>query len=218
MPRLALLLVGVWFLALFVFRSLLQWWRTGSTGMRGFSGAVGSLEWNAGLLVSLGFAAGGLAPVATLLGWPGGDLLFGLAALHLAGAGLVVLGILAALAAQLTMGDSWRIGVDQGETTELVMGGAFRFVRNPIFSAMLVCCAGLLALVPSLLSVLALALTTAGIEIQVRAVEEPYLEKTHGAVYRAYASRVGRFVPRLGRLAAPAGGPPVGGSPRRVAG
>lgn len=217
MPRLALLLVGVWFLALFVFRSVLQWWRTGSTGMRAFSGAVGSLEWNAGLLVSLGFAAGGLAPVATLLGWPGGDLLFGLAALHLAGAGLAALGIVAALASQMAMGDSWRIGVDQRETTELVMRGAFRFVRNPIFSGMLVSGAGLLALVPNLFSALALVLTFAGIEIQVRAVEEPYLEKTHGAVYRAYACRVGRFVPRLGRLAAPAGGAAATGSPRRVA-
>ncbi len=213
MPRLALALVGVWFPALFVFRSALQWWRTGSAGVRGFSGAVGSLEWNAGLLVSFGLAAAGLAPVATLLGWPGGDLLFGLDVVNRLGAGLAALGIAAALASQIVMGDSWRIGVDESERTELVTRGPFRLVRNPIFSGMLVFGAGLAALVPNVFAGLGFALTLAGIEIQVRAVEEPYLEKTHGAVYRAYACRVGRFFPRLGRLHAP-----TTGSPRRAAG
>ena len=36
------------------------------------------------------------------------------------------------------------------------------------------------------------------IELQVRAVEEPYLEHTHGVTYRTYGSRVGRFLPGLG--------------------
>ena len=40
-----------------------------------------------------------------------------------------------------------------------------------------------------------------GLELQVRSVEEPYLLRTHGDAYRAYASRVGRFVPGIGRLA-----------------
>jgi len=205
MPRLALLLVCLSFLALFVFRTALQWWRTGSGGIRGFSGRVGSLEWNAGLLVSLGMAAALLAPVAALLGWPGGALLPLSDTLHLLGAGLTALGTVGALASQVAMGDSWRIGVDKSERTELVMRGAFRWVRNPIFAFMLLCAAGLLALVPNAFSALGLLATFAGIEIQVRAVEEPYLAKTHGALYRAYASRVGRFLPGVGRLDAAAG-------------
>jgi protein-S-isoprenylcysteine O-methyltransferase Ste14 len=200
MPRLALFLFVAWFLTLFVFRTVLQWWRTGSGGVRGFSGAVGSLEWNAGLLVSLGLALGASAPVATLLGWPGGDLLFAVDAAHLSGAGLVAAGIVGGLASQLTMGNSWRIGVDECETTELVTQGLFEWVRNPIFSFILISGVGIVLLVPSALSFLALASTFVGIEIQVRAVEEPYLAKIHGTVYRAYASRVGRFVPWLGRL------------------
>ncbi len=200
MPRVALLLVGFWFLTLFVLRTVYQWWRTGSGGFRGFSGTVGSLEWNAGLLVTLGLVAEGLAPVAALLGWPGGDPLFRIDAVHLFGAGLAAVGIIGAFVSQQAMGDSWRIGVDDHETTELVMHGAFGWVRNPIFSFMLVSGAGLLALVPNAFAVLGFVMTVAGIEIQVRAVEEPYLAKTHGPVYRAYASRVGRFVPGLGRL------------------
>ena len=39
----------------------------------------------------------------------------------------------------------------------------------------------------------------AAIQVQVRAVEEPYLLAVHGDAYRDYAARVGRFVPRMGR-------------------
>lgn len=217
MPRLALLLVVVWFLALFVLRTAIQYWRTGSGGVRGFSGAVGSLEWNAGLLASLGLAAGGLAPVATLLGWRGGGLLFASDAVHRAGAALAAVGILGALASQVTMGDSWRIGVDEGERTDLVIHGVFAWVRNPIFSFILLSGAGLLALVPNVFSLASFALTFSGIEIQVRAVEEPHLGKTHGPAYRAYASRVGRFVPGVGRLNRARRSAPHAGARRRLA-
>ena len=200
MPRLALLLVLVWFLSLFVLRTVIQWWRTGNAGVRGFSGRVGSLEWNAGALASLGMAAGVLAPVATLAGWPGGVLWLANDVIHVVGAILVAAGIAGALAAQVSMGDSWRIGVDARETTELVTDGLFAWVRNPIFSFILLTSVGLVMLLPTALSWVALVLTTAGIEIQVRAVEEPYLEKTHGAAYRDYASRVGRLLPRIGRI------------------
>lgn len=204
MPRLALLVVSVWFVALFVFRTLLQWWRTGSGGIRGFSGNIGSLGWNAGLLTSLGLAAAVLAPPATLLGWPGGGLWFERGAVHGVGAVLAALGIAGAFAAQLAMGASWRIGVDARETTALVTRGPFRWVRNPIFSFMLLFGAGLFALLPSAFSLLSFALMLVGVEIHVRAVEEPYLARTHGRAYLAYAARVGRFVPGVGLLAADA--------------
>ena len=38
----------------------------------------------------------------------------------------------------------------------------------------------------------------AAIQVQVRAVEEPYLLAVHGDAYRDYAARVGRFVPGVG--------------------
>jgi len=59
---------------------------------------------------------------------------------------------------------------------------------------------GFALLVPTWLSFGAPLLVALGLELQVRFVEEPYLARTHGEEYRAYASRVGRFVPRLGRL------------------
>jgi hypothetical protein len=48
------------------------------------------------------------------------------------------------------------------------------------------------------------AALVAAVQLQVRAVEEPHLRATHGDAYAAYAARTGRFVPRIGRLPAPA--------------
>jgi protein-S-isoprenylcysteine O-methyltransferase Ste14 len=36
----------------------------------------------------------------------------------------------------------------------------------------------------------------------VRALEEPYLARLHGDVYRSYAARTGRFLPGIGRMRA----------------
>lgn len=38
------------------------------------------------------------------------------------------------------------------------------------------------------------------LELQLRAVEEPYLLTAHGHAYATYAARVGRFAPGTGRL------------------
>jgi protein-S-isoprenylcysteine O-methyltransferase Ste14 len=98
------------------------------------------------------------------------------------------------------MGNSWRVGVDENERTALVSDGMFAWVRNPIFSFITLSAFGLLLLLPNALAVLAAGLTLLGIELQVRAVEEPYLLRTHGADYARYAARVGRFIPAIGRL------------------
>jgi protein-S-isoprenylcysteine O-methyltransferase Ste14 len=39
------------------------------------------------------------------------------------------------MVSQYQMGNSWRVGVDPHETTELVSRGLFTVVRNPIFTA-----------------------------------------------------------------------------------
>ncbi len=199
MPRLALLICGLWFVSLFLFRSVLQWRKTGSTGVKGFHGRVGSLPWVAGVAVSLGFVLAPLAPLGVLLGWPSGTLFVEHAPLHLTGAVLALLGIAGALAAQLSMGDSWRVGVDESESTELVTDGLFAWVRNPIFSFVGLSGLGLVLLVPNVLALAAALLTAVGIEMQVRAVEEPYLRRTHGDAYESYAASVGRFLPAVGR-------------------
>lgn len=116
------------------------------------------------------------------------------------GAALIVLGAAGTLAAQWAMGTSWRIGVNESERTELVTGGPFAVVRNPIFAAMVPASLGMVLMVPSIAAVAALLTLVTAIELQVRFVEEPYLIRTHGRTYLDYASRTGRFAPNAGRL------------------
>lgn len=206
MPRLALALVIVSFVSLFLVRSVIQWSQTGSTGFKGFHGGVGSLPWLAGAATTLGLVLTSIAPVSTLLGWPGGALFATADRLHWTGAWMALAGVTGALAAQLTMGRSWRIGVDEAETTELVTSGLFARVRNPIFTFMCLTALGTAMLVPNAWASAGVLLSVLGIELQVRFVEEPHLRRVHGAEYARYAALAGRFVPGIGRIRARAAG------------
>lgn len=116
-----------------------------------------------------------------------------------AGLVLTLLGLAGVVGAQLAMGPSWRVGVDLQERTELVTDGPFALVRNPIFSAMGVTLLGLTLMVPTHVTIATVVLFFLGVQLQVRAMEEPYLRRVHGPDYADYASRTGRFVPRLRR-------------------
>jgi protein-S-isoprenylcysteine O-methyltransferase Ste14 len=75
---------------------------------------------------------------------------------------------------------------------ELVTGGPFALVRNPIFSAMVLAFLGLALLVPNAAALAGFVALVVALEVQVRLVEEPYLLRAHGARYADYAARVGR--------------------------
>jgi len=200
-PRLALALYVAFLLAAFVWRAWEQYRRTGDHGFRGLSGRPGSAEWLGGALLVVALIAAFLAPALALAGRLGPLAALDRPPAHVAGLVLAGAGFALTLRAQLQMGASWRVGVDARETTALVTDGLFRYVRNPIFSAMLLTLAGLVLLVPNAVSALALACAWVGLEIHVRRVEEPHLLRVHGEAYRAWARRTGRFVPGLGRLA-----------------
>lgn len=135
-----------------------------------------------------------LASAVTPLGVPHAQWI------HLVGITLAALGIALTVWAQLDMGDSWRVGVDADETTDLVQGRVFGWVRNPIYSAMLVFEFGIALLTPNVVTIVGLVLAAAALELQVRRVEEPYLLAKHGATYRNYTGRVGRFIPGVGMI------------------
>ncbi len=200
----AVLALGLYLAGLglaFGWRSFTQWRRTGDTGLRLDAGPAWSTSWWAKLLFVLALLLGLAGPVAGLAGMdPVGVLDHGW--LRMTGLALATAGVLATLAAQLHMGGSWRVGVDPGERTALVTGGAFAVARNPIFTAMTASSLGLAAMVPNPVSVIATTVLIMSVQLQVRAVEEPYLRRVHGAAYAAYAHRVGRFLPGVGRSAA----------------
>ena len=198
MAALGLALFVVMFLVVFVARTVAQRRRTGDGGIRaGMLGAsFGSTEWLAGWLLVVGLLSGIAAPIAEMAGldpW--------ITAVWFRGTGAViaVAGIGLTAISQRSMGDEWRIGVDTAEETALVTDGAFAVVRNPIFGCMLVAGLGLAILVPNPIAVVGLLLTAAGIELQVRFVEEPHLRRLHGDAYTVYASRIGRLFPGVGR-------------------
>ena len=181
-------------------RIAIQLRRTGKTGVIGLREGAGPVDWLSGILF-IGGTAMGVASLLLVLN----DVLDPISALDvdaLHGIGIVLAasGGLAVFGAQLGMGESWRIGVKDEEHTDLVTGGWFSAVRNPIYTSMIVGWSGLALMVPTWLSFAAVAVIAIGLELQVRFVEEPYLVRTHGDEYGAYASRVGRFVPRIGRL------------------
>lgn len=200
MAATALALYGVFLATAFGLRSYRQWRRTGSTGMRGIHGRPGSWEWLAGVGFVVAILLGVAAPVLQIGGALSSMEILDHRIWGLVGACTAIAGIAATLWAQEAMGDSWRIGVDASEKTQLVDGGIFRWVRNPIFTAMLVFGAGVVLMVPNVLSVLGLGLLFVSIELQVRVVEEPYLRFTHGRRYVEYAEKVGRFLPGVGRI------------------
>jgi len=198
----ALALYLVYLAVAFGLRTWIQIRRTGSSGFKGISGRPGSLEWIAGVLFVVAIAIGVAAPVLDVY-----DVLDPIEALDsdgvaVAGIVLFALGLGATLWAQIAMGASWRIGVDEAERTELVTDGPFAIVRNPIFAGMLPTSVGLVLVVPNAVAFIGLAALVLALEIQVRLVEEPYLLRMHGQAYSDYAGTVGRFVPGLGRIRA----------------
>ena len=158
------------------------------------------MEWFSGIGFGLGVGLGAAAPILELAG-----VLDPIAAvdsdpLNYAGAALAVAGVFLTFFAQMAMGDSWRVGVDEEETTALVTSGPFEWVRNPIYSAMIPTVLGLAMMVPNLASIAGLIVLIVALELQVRVVEEPYLRQVHGEAFEVYTARVGRFFPGIGTV------------------
>jgi protein-S-isoprenylcysteine O-methyltransferase Ste14 len=200
MPALALVLALAFALLSFGVRTITQIRRTGDSGWR-----VGSPTSAA---TALSHATLVLSPLVLLIGVvlamadAGAALTWSPPApgwMAAAGTALAVAGTALCFASQVEMGDSWRIGVDESERTSLVTGGLYRWVRNPIYTAILLFMAGEVLVLPSTWTAAAAVLVLVGVEAQTRLVEEPFLRTTHGAAYAAWASSVGRFLPGVGR-------------------
>lgn len=182
-------------------RSWLVYRRTGASPFRGLTGRRGLVDRLSGSCTAFGGLGLVAAPLLDLAG-----VLRPLPAVagrgwQVVGTALALVGFACTQWAVGAMGASWRVGVDHSERTRLVTDGPFRHVRNPVYTAIVATAVGLATMVPNAVAWGSVGLLVVGLELQVRAVEEPHLLRVHGAAYRAYASRVGRFVPGLGRRA-----------------
>jgi protein-S-isoprenylcysteine O-methyltransferase Ste14 len=134
-------------------------------------------------------ATGVLAPLPTLH----------FAAVEVAGVVMALVGFAAAEWAVTAMAETWRVSVDTSEQVRLVTTGPFSLVRNPVYTGLAVTMLGITLMVANLVSIPGWITLAAGLELQVRLLEEPYLRGLHGKDFDDYSARVGRFVPGLGR-------------------
>lgn len=196
----ALVLFAVLGVLGFGWRSWLQHRRTGSTGFRGVSGRIGSLEWIAGVGFPFTLMVAVTGPILQRANVIEPVRALGAVWIQVTGIVVATAGIAATVYAQLQMGDAWRIGVDEQETTTLVRTGVFGRVRNPIYTAGFTFAIGIALLTPNLVVFAGFVLLVATIELQVRRVEEPYLLRKHADTYREYTASVGRFIPGIGLI------------------
>jgi len=111
---------------------------------------------------------------------------------------LVALGVGIALAAGATLGRTLTPSPIPKADGQLVTGGVFAFVRHPIYSGLLVLGLGLVVIGASVLHLLAWVALLAVLMTKAR-FEERMLADQYPD-YRAYAARVGRLVPGIGRM------------------
>ncbi|MBP6409714.1 MAG: isoprenylcysteine carboxylmethyltransferase family protein [Pseudarcicella sp.] len=109
--------------------------------------------------------------------------------------GLVIihLALIWIFVAQVQMSKSWRIGIDEKNSTELVTKGIFSISRNPIFLGMILTVLGLFLILPNAVTFFLSFATYFIIQIQIR-LEEEFLEKQHGTIYLNYKSNTKRLL------------------------
>lgn len=96
------------------------------------------------------------------------------------------------LAAQVQMGMSWRIGLDQ-ERAGLVTAGLFAWSRNPTFLGMVTVVLGAFLVVPTVITGVVLAAAWVAFSVQIR-MEEEHLRRMHGPAFDRYHARVPRWI------------------------
>lgn len=106
---------------------------------------------------------------------------------------LLLLSLVLVWIAQSQMANSWRIGIDEKNKTELVTNGLFSISRNPIFLGVMIANIGLFSIIPNAFTLLIVALSMVSINTQIR-LEEAFLKTTHREAYEQYFNKVRRWI------------------------
>jgi protein-S-isoprenylcysteine O-methyltransferase Ste14 len=109
------------------------------------------------------------------------------------GIGLLILSLIWTVIAKNNMKNSWRIGIDTETKTELIKNGLFKVSRNPIFLGLITTLIGLFLTTPNAATLILLILGIVLIQIQTR-LEEEFLIKQHGVIYKDYQKETRRFI------------------------
>ena len=185
----------VYFFIVFFLRSYLLWKRTGvnpftfskSDDAHGFNGKVFTLISLLEFIVVFIFAFKNEWHQYLLPFWYLEN-----SYLQYIGWGLLLLSLVLVWIAQSQMANSWRIGIDEKNKTELVTNGLFAYSRNPIFLGIMMANVGLMLIIPNAFTLLIVSLSTISINTQIR-LEEAFLKSSHGKAYQEYLNQVRRW-------------------------
>ncbi len=111
---------------------------------------------------------------------------------RIAGAGFLVLGVSAFIAALVSFGRSWRIGIDTQSPGGLATQGVFKVSRNPIFTSMDLLLIGTFLVYPTWLFLALAVVFAVGVHFHILE-EERFLSSRYGKEYTQYAARVPRY-------------------------
>lgn len=186
----------VYFFLVFVVRSILLWKKTGINPLtfdkgddaHGFNGKVFTLI-SVFELIVLGIYTFKNAWYDYLLPF----WYLESSQLKIVGWGLLFLSLILVLVSQTQMANSWRIGIDENNRTELVTTGIFSRSRNPIFLGIMMANIGLFVIIPNAFTLLVISLSALSINIQIR-LEEEFLKREFGNSYLNYKERVRRWI------------------------
>jgi protein-S-isoprenylcysteine O-methyltransferase Ste14 len=118
--------------------------------------------------------------------------------LKILGAALIVVGAAAVIAAFVRfVVEGLGTPAPIAPPVQLVVGGLYRYVRNPMYVAILACILGQFLVLGQPVLLLYAALAFVAVFAFVRLYEEPHLTRVFGESYRAYRRAVPGWWPRL---------------------
>ncbi|MBS5933271.1 MAG: isoprenylcysteine carboxylmethyltransferase family protein [Clostridiales bacterium] len=106
---------------------------------------------------------------------------------------LIGIGTVVFIAAMITMRDSWRAGIPQGEKLQIVTKGMYRVSRNPAFLGFDLTYIGATIAFGNVVLLLFSMVAITMMHLQILE-EERYMETTFGGEYLAYKNRVARYL------------------------
>ncbi len=109
------------------------------------------------------------------------------------GNGLLLVSFATVVTIHFYMGENWRSGTRRTDDSRLVTTGPFAVSRNPMMLAVIGAQAGLFLALPSVFTLVCLAVGVWAVIAQV-GVEERLLRQRFGKAYEAYAARTPRWL------------------------
>ena len=185
----------IYFLLVFVLRSLLLWKKTGINPLtfnqtddaHGYNGKIFSIISFLELIV--------VGIYAFKIEWYKYLLPFWYLendTLSKVGWGFLIISLIVVWIAQSQMANSWRIGIDEKNKTKLITKGLFSISRNPIFLGIMMANIGLFLVIPNAFTLLVISLSTISINTQIR-LEEAFLKQEFENEYEAYSKKAKRW-------------------------